>query len=187
MSQRFEGLAYADAMPLGVERLDRLPEGAALAGINQEMQQVLVADASLDEQRAHMEPKVDEQHELAEDLQRVEFKLNVLIQLVARLLAKSSDVPPVRSFRLNAHGLEWLTAGEELLPGPALISLHVSRHFPQPLKLPGRILGQHRDGEGTWARFAFEGLTPSVVELLERLVFRHHRRLVAGTRATPRG
>jgi hypothetical protein len=186
VTQHFEGLAYADAMPLGVERLERLPEGAALAGINQETQQVLVADASLDEQRGHTETKVDEQHELTEDLQRVEFKLNVLIQLVARLLAKSSDLPPVRSFRLNARGLEWLTAGEELLPGPALVSLHVSRHFPEALKLPGRIVGQQRDAEGAWEQFAFEGLTPSVVELLQRLVFRHHRRLVAGTRSTPR-
>ena len=186
MAQRFEGLAYADAMPLGLERLEKLPDGAALAGINQETQQVLVADASLDEQRPHAEKKADEQHELVEDLQRVELKLNVLIQLVARVLAASSEVPLTRTFRLNAHGLEWLVAGEVVLPGPALVSLHVSRHFPQPLKLPGRILGQHRDDEGTWVRFAFEGLTPSVIELLERLVFRHHRRLVAGTRTTPR-
>ena len=187
MTARFEGLAYADALPLGFERLERPPEGAALAGMNQECQQVLVADASLDEQRPLTEKKTDEEHELAEQLQRVEFKVNVLIQLVARLLDRSSDRPPVRSFRLNAHGVEWLLDGEEVLPGAGLVSLHVSRHFPQPLRLPGRIVGQHRDGEGSWARFAFEGLTPSVTELLERLVFRHHRRLVAGTRTSPRG
>jgi len=187
VTAHFSGLAYADAMPLGFERLEKLPEGAALAGINQESQQVLVADASLDEQRSFVEKKGDEEHELAEQLQRVEFKVNVLIQLVARVLKQSSALPPVRSFRLNAHGLEWLLDGEQAMPGFGLVSLHVSRHFPQPLLLPGRILGQHKDAEGTWLRFAFEGLTPSVVELLERLVFRHHRRLVAGTRTAPRG
>jgi len=187
VTARFEGLAYADAMPLGFERLEKLPEGAALAGFNQETQQVLVADASLDEQRGFTEKKSDEEHELAEQLQHVEFKVNVLIQLVARLLKQTSPLPPVRSFRLNAHGLEWLPEGEELLPGVGLVSLHVSRNFPQPLMLPGRVVGEHRDAEGAWVRFAFEGLTPSVVELLERLVFRHHRRLVAGTRTTTRG
>jgi hypothetical protein len=186
VTAHFEGLAYADALPLGFERLEKLPEGAALAGMNQECQQVLVADASLDEQRAFTEKKSDEEHELAEELQRVEFKVNVLIQLVARLLKQSSALPPVRSFRLNAHGLEWLPGGEEVLPGAGLVALHVSRHFPQPLLLPGRIVGQHNDAEGEWARFAFEGLTPSVVELLERHVFRHHRRLVAGVRSAPR-
>jgi hypothetical protein len=187
VTARFDGLGYADRLPLGFERVDKLPEGAALAGINQETQQVLVADASLDEQRPHAEKKVDEEHELAEDLQRVEFKVNVLIQLVARLLNRDSDLPPVRSLRLHAHGLEWLLENEDVLPGVGIVSLHVSRHFPQPLLLPGRIAGKHSDAEGTWLRFVFEGLTPSVIELLERLVFRHHRRLVAGTRSAPRG
>lgn len=187
MTDGFEGLGYADALPLGFERLARLPEGAALAGINYENQQVLVADASLDDQRTHADKKNDEEHELAEDLQRVEFKVNVLIQLVAQLLNREAALPPVRSFRLHAYGIDWLVAGEEALPGVGLVSLHASRHFPQPLKLPGRIVGMHSDAEGRWVRFAFEGLTPSVVEMLERLVFRHHRRLVAGTRTTARG
>ena len=187
MTTHFEGLGYADALPLGFERLQKLPEGAALAGLNEETQQVLVADASLDEQRPYTEKKSDEEHELAEDLQRVEFKVNVLIQLVARLLMRDGDLPAVRSVRLHANGLEWLLAGEDVLPGVGIVALHVSRHFPQPLRLPGRIVGTHSDAEGTWLRFGFEGLTPSVTELLERLVFRHHRRLVAGTRTSTRG
>ena len=187
MSHRFEGIGYADALPLGFEPLDKLPDGAALAGMNQETQQVLVADASLDEQRPHTDKKSDEEHELAEDLQRVEFKVNVLIQLVARLLNREGELPPVRSFRLYSAGVEWLAAGEAAPSGAGLVSLHVSRNFPQPLLLPGRVLGQHADGEGSWVRFVFEGLTPSVTDALERLVFRHHRRLVAGTRSAPRG
>ena len=187
MSATFEGLGYADALPLGIERLAKLPEGAALAGINHENQQVLVADASLDEQRPlGPDKKNDDEHELAEDLQRLEFKVNVLIQLVARLLKRGGDLPPVRSVRLRSRGLEWLLEGEAVPPGCALVSLHVSRHFPQPLLLPGRVVGQHADGEGEWLRFAFDGLSPSVTELLERLVFRHHRRSVAGTRSAPR-
>jgi Atypical PilZ domain, cyclic di-GMP receptor len=187
VTARFDGLGYADTLPLRLERLERPPEGAALAGINHENYQVLVADASLDEQRPlGVEKKGDEEHALAEDLQRVEFKVNVLIQLVARLLKSAGDLPPVRSCRLHAAGLEWLLDAEEVLPGHGLVSLHVSRHFPQPLLLPGRVIGEHADAEGTWLGFEFEGLSPSVVELLERLVFRHHRRSVAGSRASPR-
>ena len=187
MSHRFEGLGYADTLPLGFEPLDKLPDGAALAGMNEETQQVLVADASLDEQRPHTDKKTDEEHELAEDLKRVEFKVNVLIQLVARLLSRDGVLPPVRSLRLHALGVEWLARDEAVPTGEGVVSLHVSRYFPQPLLLPGRVLGTHADAEGTWVRFAFEGLTPSVTEALERLVFRHHRRLVAGTRSAPRG
>lgn len=186
MSGRFEGLGYPDAVPLGFERLERLPDGAALAALNYENQQTLVADASLDEQRPHAERKSDEDQALSDDLQRVELKINVLIQLVARLMKRDGRLPPVKNLRLYAEGLEWMLEGDEVLPGVGLVSLHISRHFPEPLMLPGRILGMHQDAEGRWLRFAFEGLSPGVTELLERMVFRHHRRLVAGTRATPR-
>ncbi|HUO81183.1 MAG TPA: PilZ domain-containing protein [Steroidobacteraceae bacterium] len=187
MTARFDGLGYTDALPLGFERLERLPEGPALAGIILENQQVLVADASLDEQRPHQEKKSDDEPELAEDLQRLEFKVNVLIQLVARLLNRGASLPPVRHLRFHAQGLEWRLDDEEVQPGVGLVHLHVSRYFPQPLVLPGRILGAHDDDEGRWARFAFEGLSPAVVDLIERMIFRHHRRLVAGTRTNVRG
>jgi hypothetical protein len=186
VSGRFESLGYSDTLPLGFERLAGLPEGAALAGLLHEDQQVLVADASLDEQRPHQEKKPDEEHELAADLQRVEHKVNVLIQLVARLLSRDAHLPPVRDVHVHADGLEWRVDDEEVQPGVGLVHLHVSRHFPQPLVLPGRIVGTRAERDGRWVRFEFEGLSASVVDLLERLIFRHHRRLVAGTRSTPR-
>lgn len=186
MTKRFEGLGYADSLPLGFQRLDTLPQGATLAGINLENQPVLVADASLDEQRPHQEKKSEEEPQLAEDVQRLELKINVLIQLVARLLTRGADLPPVRSVRLHAQGLEWQIHDEEVQPGVGLVHLHVSRHFPQPVVLPGRIVGVHDDSEGRWVQFSFEGLSPLVVDLLERMIFRHHRRLVAGARTTPR-
>jgi hypothetical protein len=186
VTDRFEGLGYTDSLPLGFERLERLPEGATLGAILLEGQQVLVADASLDEQRPHQEKKSEEEPELAEDLQRLEFKVNVLIQLVARLLNRGASLPPVRSVRIHAQGLEWRIDDEEVQPGPGLVHLHVSRHFPQPLVLPGRILDVRADEEGRWVGFAFESLSPLVIDLVERMIFRHHRRLVAGTRGAPR-
>lgn len=187
MTETLDGVSYADSVPLSFERVAALPEGAALAAILLEDQQVLVADASLDEQRPITDKKSDEEHELAQDLQRLEFKVNVLIQLVARLIDQGGDRPPACSIRLSAGGLEWLAGGDDVLPGPGIVRLFVSRHFPQPLALPGRVLGTRSDADGRWVRFAFEGLSLPVTDLLERLVFRHHRRLVAGTRSTPRG
>ncbi|MBS0394286.1 MAG: PilZ domain-containing protein, partial [Proteobacteria bacterium] len=116
----------------------------------------------------------------------LEAKVNVLIQLVARLLDQGAHLPPVRNVRLHADGLEWQVEDEEVQPGVGLVRLHVSRHFPQPLVLPGRVLGVREDSEGRWVHFVFEGLTAGVAELLQRLIFRHHRRLVAGTRGTLR-
>ena len=187
MIEALGGLGYEDSTPLGFESRALLPEGPALARLNGEIAEVLVADASLDEQRPpHVEAKHDEEHALAQDLQRVEFKVNVLIQLAARLLKRDEGVPPVRHWRLHGAGLEWLVTDDAPAQGPGLVSLYVSRNFPQPLVLPGQVAGTREDASGRWAQFRFEGLTPVVAELLEKLIFRHHRRAVAGTRGLGR-
>lgn len=188
MGKAFEGLAYEDALPLGVAPCETLPEGPVLAGYNAENLEVLVADASLDDKTPPREKKPDDDHQLAEELQRVEFKVNVLIQLVSRLLRRDALLPPVRGWRLYADGLEWLETGALPAEGSkAVLSLHVSRHFPQPLMLPGHVVGHRDDAQGRWVQFAFDGLAPPVHELLSRLIFRHHRRAIAVARGRPRG
>jgi hypothetical protein len=183
VSAGFEGLVYEDVLPLRWVRRDALPDGPELAGLNAENVEVLVADASLDDQRLPGE-KRDEDHALAEDLQRVEFKLNVLIQLVARLMKRDGETPSARSLRLHATGLEWLDDGDAPEAGIGLVTLYVSRHFPQPLVLPGQFSAAHVDAHGRWTRFVFAALTPPVEEMLARLIFRHHRRAIAGTRTS---
>lgn len=183
MTGSFAGVVHEDSLPLGWAARP-LPDGPELAGLNTENAEVLVADASLDEQRPHGsgDKKHDEDHALAEDLQRVEHKLNVLIQLVARLLKRDDRLPKTRVFRMHASGVEWVADGTEPVSGPGLVTLYVSRYFPQPLLLPGRFAGFHDDSHGRWIRFEFEGLAANVEELLARLIFRHHRRQIAGAR-----
>jgi hypothetical protein len=182
----FDGLVYEDVLPLAWAVRDALPDGPELSGINAENVEVLVADASLDEQRPLGEKKHDEDHALAEDVQRLESKVNVLIQLVARLLTRDAGVPSPRSLRLHAGGIEWLADGTEPTQGLGAVTVYVSRHFPQPLVLTGAFQGVREDAHGRWARLGFAGLAPPVVELLARLIFRHHRRAIAGTRGQPR-
>ncbi|MCZ8129741.1 MAG: PilZ domain-containing protein [Steroidobacteraceae bacterium] len=183
MGRAFEGLAYEDALPLGMAPCDEPVGGPALAGYNAENLEVLVADASLDPRAPHRDKKADDDHQLAEELQRLEFKINVLIQLVSRLLRRDATLPAVRPIRLYADGIEWLERGTVPAEGShAVLNLHVSHQIPQPLLLPGRVVGFRDDAQGRWVQFAFAGLTPAVHELLSRLIFRHHRRAIAGAR-----
>ena len=144
--------------------------------------------ASLDEARVPAsESKSDDDSTIAEDLHRLEHKVNVLIQLVAKLVAKDQQLPQSQPWRLYAGGIEWRVSGAEL-PGDStgIVLLYISRQFPQPLRLPGRIVAGRGDERGRWQRFAFAGLSPAVTEGLDRLIFRHHRRAVAGVRTLPR-
>lgn len=187
MTSTFAGLVYEDTVPLAWTPRTALPDGPELAGLNAENVEVLVADASLDDQRPSQEKKHDDDQAIAEDLQRVEFKLNVLIQMVARLMKREGATPPARSVRVHANGLEWLADGREPARGAAVVTLHVSRHFPHPLQLPGTFAGTHDDAYGRWVHFEFARLAPPVEDLLSKLIFRHHRRAIAGARGHPRG
>ena len=183
----FDGICYEDALPLEF-RPGPLPQAASLAGLNADNFQLLIADASLDEARVpSSESKADDDSTIAEDLHRLEHKVNVLIQLVAKLVAKDQQLPATQPWRLYSGGIEWRAAGPAIAAADTgQVLLYVSRQFPQPLRLPGRIVPSRRDDSGEWVRFAFAGLSVSVTEGIERLIFRHHRRAVAGVRTLPR-
>ncbi len=185
--EQFDGICYEDALPIEF-RPGPLPEAAALAGLNADNFQLLIADASLDEARVpSSESKSDDDSTIAEDMHRLEHKVNVLIQLVAKLVAKDQQLPAVQPWRLYSGGIEWRAAATDYAPAATgQVLLYVSRQFPQPLRLPGRIVASRRDDSGEWVRFNFAGLSVSVGEGIERLIFRHHRRAVAGVRSLPR-
>jgi len=87
-----------------------------------------------------------------------------------------------------AHGLEWLAREGRPAPGVrGLLALYVNPAFPQPLTLPGRVVAHRAGADGLWAQFEFEGLSPPVSELIEKLVFRHHRRQIAEARGAAAG
>ena len=63
-----------------------------------------------------------------------------------------------------------------------LLALYINPALPQPLKIPCCVAGERREEDLRVAQLRFAGLSDAVVEMLEKLIFRHHRRLVAGAR-----
>lgn len=172
-----EEMAYEGALPLLVEPLDALPDPVEGAGYNERNLQLLRTLASLDERRA---AAAEEDTPLSQELERLEGKVNVLIEMVNRLLLPGERMPPRHPCRLNSSGL--------LVPAqavPAAETLKVSIHFDAcralPLELPARAAGGNAHGQ---VLLLFPGLSELVAQELQRFVFRHHRRKVAEARLT---
>jgi hypothetical protein len=174
------GLAYHDEMPLGFRVLAHFPDETELQRLNTENHQILLLDASLEE-RHPLDPK-DDDAVMRHELERLESKLNVIMQLLSRLLARENVVPGDRKFRLAADGIEWDHDSMLPLESTGIVSLHINRTLPYPLQLAGRVVGCHEAGDRYRVAFAFEGVSGNVVELLEKMIFRHHRRAVADAR-----
>ncbi len=178
-----DGLHFDALLPLEFTEADAEPLPATLSRLNADNLQVLQADASLAESHRAAETKDEDRPWLA-DLARLEFKLDVLLATLGRLLAKEAAMPAPVPVRMYAAGLEWLATGQRPVAGAAgRVALFINPAFPQPVIIHGQVSGHRADAQGLWAQFAFAGLSPAVVDLLERLVFRQHRRQVAGARA----
>ena len=174
-----DGLIYEELLPVAWTQ-GPLAEGLLLARLNADNHQLLGAESSLDEVRVH-EALKDESPALLHELQRLEYKVNILLRLTAELAVRSSGLPPAGRVRLTSHSLEWFGA-QTPVGATGLLTVYINPALPQPLKIPGVVAGQRTVEEMPVAQLRFMGLSDAVVEMLDKLIFRHHRRLVAGAR-----
>jgi hypothetical protein len=112
--------------------------------------------------------------------------MNILLRLTAELAVRHSALPPPQRVRLSSRALEWF--GEETLSigSTGLLALYINPALPQSMKIPCIVAGERREENARAVQLRFTGLSDAVVELLEKLIFRHHRRLVAGARLAAR-
>lgn len=156
------------------------PDPGELALINDRNASVLVAVSALMERRSDT---AEDDNALGQEIVRLDAKLNVLMEIVNRLLLPQAHLPPRIAVRFNAMGavLPW----DGLPPSgqSVMLRLHFDACRALPLELPGVRMPGPSDGRGF---IGFEGLTEPVRDGIERLVFRQHRRQVAEARAQAR-
>lgn len=171
-----ERVTYQGQPHVGVEAFD--PHAEALARLNERNLHVLRSLASLDERRA--DTANDDDSPLMQELQRMDSKINVLLDIVDRLLLPATLLPPRQPVSFNAVGL---VVPEILLPADSrlLVRLHFDACRALPLELPaqrGKAVGNDN------VFLFFRELSDMVEDGLERFVFCHHRRKVAEARLT---
>jgi hypothetical protein len=175
-----DGLVFEEALPV-VWTAGPLAEGLALARLNSDNHQLLGAESSLDEVRVH-EALKDESPALVHELQRLEYKVNILLRLTAELALRNSGLPPAERVRLTPRALEWFGDQTPAVGSTGLLAVYINPALPQPVKIPCVVAGERVQDELRAVQMRFSGLSEAVTEQLEKLIFRHHRRLVAGAR-----
>jgi hypothetical protein len=179
-----DGLIFEESLPVSWTP-GPLPNGLMLSRLNADNHQLLGAESSLDEVRVH-EALKDESPALLHELQRLEYKVNILLRLTAELALRSSGLPDAERVRMTSRALEWFRAhdapGEVSDGATGMLSIYINPALPQPLKIPCVVCGQRIIEDTRATQLRFMGLSDAVVDMLEKLIFRHHRRLVAGAR-----
>lgn len=179
----FEELGYADILPVQWRRLDAASTAATRAVWTEHNVRLLQACAAIEEQ-GYAE-KVDENAPNSADLQRLDFKLNLLLDLVGQVVAANLPRPAAIPLRFNAHGAIWQASEPHPKQGEhGVFEVYLRECLVQPLRLVGHIDSIEPDGT---AEAHFDPPGEATADLIEKLAFRRHRRLVKGSRQPRRG
>jgi hypothetical protein len=181
----YEELAYQDVLPVMWRPLPDEIDPELAGSYTASNVRVLQATTALQEQGS-ME-KGDENSPHAADLLRIELKINLLLDVVGRILAQNQPRPAATAIRFNALGATWQGAAPLPRAGAqGAVEIYLRECVAEPLRLIGRV-GSVSPAAEIKVRFLPPG--EAVADLLEKLAFRRHRRAVAGhrqPRPTPR-
>lgn len=166
-------LAYHDVLPVQWQPRDRALTRFELASLEEANLLLLQAQVALEDHS-----QGDDGGALSGELARLDLKLNLVLQLLAKLVLKDR-MPPPTTIQFNAVGASWTAVGSTPTVGThGLLRIYLRGSLPQPLELPAKVTSI----EGASVKFEFAQLAESVAELIQRLAFLRHRRDVAGAR-----
>jgi len=169
-------LAYQDVLPVQWMAMWEPPDRFDLLGLEESNLLLLQACVAVEEHPAG--DKNEDLGPLAGELARLDFKLNLVMQLLAKLVSKDR-MPPATPILFNSLGASWTCIGQPPpLDGHGLLRVQLRSSLPQPLELPAQCIAV----EGSLAKVKFHGLSVGVAELIQRLAFVRHRRHVADAR-----
>jgi len=172
------GPAFEDRLPIVWEVLahDAPPDPLS---VHESNEQLLREIESLEE---HPHDLDENDPAILHELRRLDFKLNLVLNLLSDVIARNLRLPPPMPVRLYAEGIAW--KADSPPPAGALIQieLYASRRIARPLVLRARVVASN----AALSVARFETLPDPIAQLLDKIIFIHHRRAVANARRVAR-
>jgi len=175
-----DSLVYTAAMPLSWS--DRGEEAAHdnYIRIAEHNAHILRCVNLLEEQ--HRE-RGEEEAESDSALMRLEAKVDMLLEMVAKLDQRLSQIPASGVVSISSQGIEWSCSDSPpTVGGNIWINLYVDNRIPEAMQIPATVLTVDEGAGGYTVAARFVALGEQVQEQLEKLIFRHHRRMIAQSR-----
>jgi len=174
-----EGLVYEAELPLSWQAVDQLAPSRIIR-IDESNEELLHFIAVLEEHRAESPDEDAGVH--VHELERIEYKINLLLDMVARILARQLKMPELIAVRLSAIAIQWQAEKPPMVGSRLLMDIYLNPKFPQPLRLTGVVHETPPSPEGFNTLVSFEHMSETVRSWLEKLIFRQHRRAIAHAR-----
>ena len=168
-------LVYEQSLPLKWEAVDIEARSFSVVDINSSNENFLRMLLSLDDTKK----EYDDSSEHAQEFQRIDAKLNVLLDWLGKWVTETQGVPDEVEIKLSESGIALSLSTEVDVGATLLFHVHLSRSYPQALYLPCKVLSVENTSDGSAITAEFLGLTIDVCNLIEKFIFREHRRNIA--------
>lgn len=172
-------LVYQDNLALSCSIVDWPMDPAALLDINQQNIQLLEALLILGEILPELEEPKDQ---VLQEIRYLDVKINLMLSWLGTLMNQQQDRPATHSIHLCSAGLAFDSDNPVGTGEDVMLDIYLSEQFPQPLRLPASVISSDKCEQYYTVVVYFQGLSEQVTDLLDKFVFRQHRRLVAMSR-----
>lgn len=175
----FEGL-----LPLEWSAIPERPDLQRCADFNAANERLLHLITALEDHRPEQPYPDDHAGTHSADLQRIEYKLDIMLELVGEIFAAQHSQPQARAVQFNAHGIRWNGSASDVPREGSLVrvSLYPFPALPRCLQMVVEVTRVQDCGHNQSVSGRFSDLSEATVDQLEKFIFRHHRRAVASAR-----
>lgn len=170
---------FEDCLPLAWEIIEQTPSATELSLMHASNEEVLKVIYLLDESQT----ETDDPHSLmAQQVMRIDAKVNFLMDMVGQLLLKSLTLPDALNVTLTSDGMEWIDSRAPQSGAIIHVQLYLKVNYPRPIILPAVVKSVVQTDQAHKVTVEFDNLADAVQAWIEKLIFRHHRRIVALSR-----
>lgn len=169
-------LALHDELPLSWEPATSRFDAFTLHDMDEANISLLQACIAVEEQP--LRDKNEELTPLAHELARLDYKINLVLQLLGKLVSDNKPVE-TRAIRFNALGAQWqMPAPQPNVGAQGTLRILLRGSLPQMLSFAAEVTSA--DGFEISARYLH--LSELSAELIQKLAFLRHRKEVADKR-----
>ena len=175
------GLVYEDVLPIHWRKLEESLSTLQVSKIEQAGVTNLRMIAAMENFGSESH---DEGNDQTLDLQRLEFKVDVMLELMTALVREHLEFPEAKKFILLPGQIKFRDQRADVAIGDwVCVDVYLNPNFPKPLSLIGmvqRVTESERDA--TWLEIDLSSGGERLRDELEKFLFRQHRRAVAQVR-----
>ena len=180
-------LVYEDSLPLSCMPADEafVSDSVYIASISAKNEELLHNILMLE--RHHGDGADNESEHILAEINRIDFKVNLLLDLVVELFSDKLNIPAPHKLSLSASLVCFQTTASPLAGSFVCLELFLNRRFPRPVTLYGHVANVTRiDGDGYEVCVDVAHHSRVVKDLLDKFIFLKHRRQIANLRQSQR-